>query len=55
MGFCAHCLSSLIETAGDLVQLLHIVHHSHFTSVVQQSEQQEEMLVRTLFVGYSWA
>ncbi|KAL3145945.1 hypothetical protein ABBQ38_015305 [Trebouxia sp. C0009 RCD-2024] len=34
-----------IHKQGDLVQFLHVVHHSHFTSMVQQSEQQEEILV----------
>ena len=40
------CLKVCKWSAGDIVQLLHIVPHSHFTSVIQQSEQQEEMLVR---------
>ncbi len=31
--------------AGDIVHFLHVVPQSHFTSVIQQSEQQEEMLV----------
>lgn len=36
--------------AGDVVHFLHVVPQSQFTSVIQQSEQQEEMLVgQTLF------
>lgn len=39
--------------AGDIVHFLHVVPQSQFTSVIQQSEQQEEMLVgQTLFIVF---
>lgn len=34
-----------IHKQGDIVHFLHVVTQSQFTSVIQQSEQQEEMLV----------